>query len=179
MVAATLNLRGVGKSSGWATFCGHSEVDDVVAVGRWLQAAGFDRILLCCSSAGAAIGGSALDRLPAFRAFVGLGYVFGWAASILFGGHYAAVLDSAKPKLFVQGDRDEFTSADTLQGWVVPRSRSAVTETIILPGVSHFALEGSAWDAEAAKMSVEFGRRVGAWEEKASAATTAAEGPTS
>ncbi len=93
--------------------------------------------------------------------YVALGYVFGFAASILFSGHYRAVLDSKKPKLFVQGDRDEFTSTSQLQEvctsarrslssllrhaltpacaqWAVPQSKSAVTETRILPGVSHF-----------------------------------------
>ena len=48
--------------------------------------------------------------------YVALGYVFGWCASILFGGHHRAVLDSTKPKLFIQGDRDEFTSASQLRG---------------------------------------------------------------
>jgi hypothetical protein len=53
---------------------------------------------------------------PSFPSYVALGYVFGWCASILFGGHYRAVLDSTKPKLFIQGDRDEFTSASQLTG---------------------------------------------------------------
>jgi hypothetical protein len=145
--AVTFNLRGVGGSSGRCTLTGHGEADDVADVGAWLQSAGFDRILLVCSSAGAPIGGSALDRVPAFTACVGarraagdacaapagaaapqltrmrvlrllryvaLGYVFGFWASILFGGHYRAVLDSTKPKLFVQGSNDEFTYPKTL-----------------------------------------------------------------
>jgi pimeloyl-ACP methyl ester carboxylesterase len=162
VVAVTFNLRGVGGSSGRCTLTGHGEADDVADVGRWLEAAGFARILLVCSSAGAPIGGSALDRVPAFtacvlrvraaralawacgvcfavrrwrtrraqsgtecaalthsamvvwgrtharthihtrRSYVALGYVFGFWASILFGGHYTAVLESTKPKLFVQ-----------------------------------------------------------------------------
>ena len=163
VTAVTLSLRGAGGSSGCASLTGHAEVDDVVVVGQWLQAAGFTRILLVCCSAGGPIGGSALDRLPAFTGFVALGYVFGWWASLLFGRHYQAVLDSAKPKLFVQGDRDEFTSVAQLRDWVVPRSRSQVTETQVLPGVSHFALEGSLWDAAAAQMAVDFATRVGAW----------------
>ncbi len=70
VTACTLNLRGVGGSSGHATLRGHAEVDDVVAVGQWLQHAGFSHILLVCSSAGGPIGGSALDRVPAFTACV-------------------------------------------------------------------------------------------------------------
>ena len=73
------------------------------------------------------------------------------------------MLESTKPKLFVQGDRDEFTSAAQLLTWAVPRSKSAVTETHVLPGVSHFALEGRDWDATAAQLSTDFARRVGAW----------------
>lgn len=162
-VAVTLNLRGVGASSGWATLTGHAEVADVVAVGRWLQTSGFSRVLLVCSSAGAAIGGSALDRVPAFTGYVALGYVFGFMASILFGGHFKAVLESTKPKLFVQGDRDEFTSPQQLLKWAVPQSKSSVTETVILPGVSHFALEGPEWDEKAAELSSAFAHRTGAW----------------
>ena len=52
---------------------------------------------------------------PHLCSYVALGYVFGWCASILFGGHYRAVLDSTKPKLFIQGDKDEFTSASQLR----------------------------------------------------------------
>jgi pimeloyl-ACP methyl ester carboxylesterase len=205
--ALTFNLRGVGGSSGRCTLTGHGEADDVADVGAWLQSAGFDRILLVCSSAGAPIGGSALDRVPAFTAcvpravpratrahslagaaapltrmrvlrprccipvrrlrYVALGYVFGFWASILFGGHYRAVLDSTKPKLFVQGSNDEFTYPKTLlearaalqramrlavaasaltqprvsrvaAQWAAPQSKSAVTETRILPGLGHF-----------------------------------------
>ena len=136
-VAVTFDLRGVGRSSGRCTLTGHGEVDDVAEVGAWLEAAGFSRILLLCTSAGAPLGGSALDRVPAFTGcapgpcvrrgagartarrsvwavahgrfpsrapgrYVALGYVFGWWASLLFGGHYRAVLESTKPKLFIQ-----------------------------------------------------------------------------
>ena len=40
-------------------------------------------------------------RLRRLR-YVALGYVFGFWASILFSGHYKAVLESTKPKLFIQ-----------------------------------------------------------------------------
>ena len=66
VTACTLNLRGVGGSSGMPSLTGSSEVADVVAVGAWLQKAGFTHILLVCSSAGGPIGGSALDSVPAF-----------------------------------------------------------------------------------------------------------------
>jgi hypothetical protein len=66
VTACTLNLRGVGGSSGMPSLTGSSEVADVAAVGAWLQQAGFTHCLLVCSSAGGPIGGSALDRVPAF-----------------------------------------------------------------------------------------------------------------
>ena len=65
-VAVTFDLRGVGGSSGRCTLTGHGEADDVETMGKWLQEEGFSRILLLCTSAGAPIGGSALDRVPAF-----------------------------------------------------------------------------------------------------------------
>lgn len=42
------------------------------------------------------------------RSYVALGYTFGFWASVLFSGHFRAVLDSPKPKLFIQ--------ARTIQG---------------------------------------------------------------
>ena len=240
-VAVTFDLRGVGGSSGRCTLTGHREAEDVETMGKWLQEEGFSRILLLCTSAGAPIGGSALDRVPAFtgcaaraawwrrplcvqrsgvsqaltaraframlRSYVALGYVFGFWASILFSGHYRAVLDSTKPKLFIQarrphciarrawglwdacaltatprrraqGSRDEFTAPSKLlevrgrapsacgprgspqlgsflsrrvghsgffsspplaaPQWAVPQSKSAVTETRIIPDMGHF-----------------------------------------
>ena len=62
-----------------------------------------------------------------------------------------------------QGSRDEFTSPSTLLEWAVPRSKSAVTESRILPGLSHFQLEGPEWDTSVAQWSMAFGARVGAW----------------
>jgi len=70
ITACTLNLRGVGGSSGMPSFTGGAEVADVAAVGAWLEAAGFTSILLVCSSAGGPIGGSALDKVPAFTGSV-------------------------------------------------------------------------------------------------------------
>jgi uncharacterized protein len=51
--------------------------------------------------AGAPIAGSAVPALPCIKAYVGIGYTFGWLASWLFGRHYTAVLQSHVPKLFI------------------------------------------------------------------------------
>jgi len=174
LVAVTFNQRGVGDSSGWSTLTGHGEADDTATMGAWLQAAGFSRVLLLCVSAGGPIGGSALDRCPAFSAYVALGYVFGFAASLLFGGHFRAVLDSSKPKLFVQAAGDEFTGQATLLDWAAPQSRAhGTTETRIVPGVGHFSLEGPEWDAHAVRWALAFAHRVNAFGEAAPASCAA------
>ena len=52
------------------------------------------------SGRGGKAAGGEIDQV---RAYVSLGYPFGWMASILFGRHHRAVLQSEKPKLFVMG----------------------------------------------------------------------------
>lgn len=42
----------------------------MVAAASWLRGMGYSRIFLMCSSAGAPIGGSALDRLPEVRGYM-------------------------------------------------------------------------------------------------------------
>ncbi|KAG5555557.1 hypothetical protein RHGRI_006262 [Rhododendron griersonianum] len=109
-------MRGVGKSSGRPSLTGSSEVRDVVSVCKWVaQNFSVRRILLVGSSEGAPIAGSAVDQLDEVVGYVSLGYPFGLTASILFGGHHKAILQSPKPKLFVMGTRDGFTSVKQLQ----------------------------------------------------------------
>lgn len=174
VAACTFNLRGVGKSSGSSTITGQSEVQDVVDIGQWISNLGFDKILLLCSSAGAPIGGSAIDLVPAVKGYVGIGYVFGFWASILFKGHYKAFFDSKKPKFLIQGDRDEFTGKDTLINWAVKQSQSEVTETKIYPGLGHFELEGPAYDSEMADVAADFAQRHNIWDLGNSPSTPAA-----
>lgn len=95
---------------------------------------------------GATIAGSALDKIDQVRAYVSLGYPFGWMASILFGRHHRAVLQSEKPKLFVMGTKDGFTSVKQLQSKL--RSAAGRVETHLLDGVGHFQMEGPAYDAQ-------------------------------
>ena len=85
-----------------------------------------------------------------------------------------AIFDSRKPKLFVQGDRDEFTGKDTLLNWAAKRSASAVTETRIYPGLGHFELEGPAYDSEIADVAADFAFRNGVWDAPAAGAAAAA-----
>ena len=101
LTAVTFDLRGVGGSSGMRTIRGLSEVQDVEAVLEWAHTKLQRDLVLLGSSAGAPIAGSAIDRFPFVRGFVGIGYVFGFLSSVLFGCHYDSIVKSGKPKLFI------------------------------------------------------------------------------
>lgn len=153
--AVTFDLRGVNLSSGWRTLTGHKETQDVVAACSWcvkqLQAS---NILIVGSSAGAPIGGSAVDQLPEIRGFVGIGYVFGTLASILFGGHYKNILKSRKPKLFIHGGDDGFTSTAAFKSYF--ETAQEPKEMQIIENVGHFEMEGPSFDSYMANQIVEF-----------------------
>ena len=87
-------------------------------------------------------------------AYVGIGYVFGFAASILFGGHYANILQWPKPKLFIQGTRDGFTSASQLQAKF--KNAKGVAMSHLFDGIGHFELEGPYYDQQIATLVSEF-----------------------
>lgn len=78
--------------------------------------------------------------------FVSLGYPFGLLASILFGRHHEAILRSTKPKLFVMGTKDGFTSVKQLQNKL--KAAAGRAETHLLEGVGHFQMEGPDYDAQ-------------------------------
>jgi uncharacterized protein len=94
--------------------------------------------------AGAPIAGSALREVPGVVAYVGIGYVFGIWASVLFGGHYQAVLEAEVPKFFIMGDKDGFTSVKQLEARVA--SCKGFTSSVIVPNVGHFELETDHYD---------------------------------
>lgn len=151
----TFDMRGVGRSTGRASLTGFSEVSDVVSVCKWVSAnLSANRILLVGSSAGAPIAGSAVDQVEEVVGYVSLGYPFGLTASILFGRHHKAILQSPKPKLFVMGTKDGFTSVKQLQSKL--KSASGRIETHLIEGVSHFQMEGPAYDAQMADLITKF-----------------------
>ncbi|XVF04612.1 hypothetical protein REPUB_Repub05bG0099300 [Reevesia pubescens] len=153
--AVTFDMRGVGRSSGRASLTGFTEVKDVIAVCNWVsQNLSSDKILLVGSSAGAPIAGSAVDQVKQVVGYVSLGYPFGMIASILFGRHQKAILQSPKPKLFVMGTRDGFTSVKQLMNKL--NSAAGQNETYLIEGVSHFEMEGPAYDAQMVNLILEF-----------------------
>ncbi|KAI7996674.1 hypothetical protein LOK49_LG10G01369 [Camellia lanceoleosa] len=98
--------------------------------------------------------GSAVDQLEEIVGYVSLGYPFGLTASILFGRHHKAILQSPKPKLFVMGTRDGFTSVKQLENKL--KSAAGRVETHLLEGVSHFQMEGPAYDTQMVDLIIGF-----------------------
>ncbi|KAM7524578.1 hypothetical protein LguiA_014480 [Lonicera macranthoides] len=182
--SVTFDMRGAGKSTGRPSLTGFSEVNDVVSVCKWVsQNLSLNRILLVGSSAGlaffkclywiaffmskvqafstifsvksgAAIAGSAVDKVEEVVGYVSLGYPFGLTASILFGRHHKAILESPKPKLFVMGTKDGFTSVKQLQNKL--KSAAGRVETHLIEGVSHFQMEGPGFDSQMGNLIVPF-----------------------
>ncbi|KHG07781.1 Carboxymethylenebutenolidase [Gossypium arboreum] len=103
---------------------------------------------------GAPIAGSAVDQIEQIIGYVSLGYPFGMMASILFGRHHKAILQSPKPKLFVMGTEDGFTSVKQLDNKL--KSAAGHNETRLIEGAGHFEMEGPAFDAEMVKCILEF-----------------------
>ncbi|KAM1748048.1 hypothetical protein ACFX12_009082 [Malus domestica] len=89
---------------------------------------------------------NSIDQIEQVVGYVSLGYPFGMLASILFGRHHKAVLQSSKPKLFIMGTQDGFTSVKQLKNKLKLCSRSV--ETHLINGASHFQMEGPAYDAQ-------------------------------
>lgn len=160
------NQRGIGESSGSATFTCEDEVRDVRAICRWARrephAAGAAAVaadpgpdvVLVGSSAGATVAGSALDE-EGVVAGVFVGYTFGWWASWLFGRHFPRVLSSPLPKLFIQGSEDGFTSVGQLYERV-SACAGDVNEVHIVPDVGHFELESPEYDPIVADRILQF-----------------------
>ncbi|KAK2446575.1 alpha/beta-Hydrolases superfamily protein [Trifolium repens] len=146
----TFDMRGVGKSTGKPSLTGFAEVKDVVSVSNWVSSSlSIHRILLIGSSAG-----SAVDQIQQVIGYISIGYPFGITASILFGRHHKAILQSPKPKLFIMGTEDGFTSVKQLKN----KLKSAVgrAETHLIEGVGHFQMEGPAYDAHMIDLILKF-----------------------
>ncbi|XP_072978833.1 uncharacterized protein [Typha angustifolia] len=154
-MAVTFDMRGAGKSTGRVSLTGFAEVNDVIAVCKWVSVTfSPDGIVLVGSSAGALIAGSAVDKIHEVVGYVSLGYPFGLTDSILFGRHHGAILRSEKPKLFVMGTKDGFTTVKQLQRKL--KSAAGRVETHLLEGVGHFQMEGPDYDAHMVDLIVNF-----------------------
>jgi len=145
----SFNLR--SSSMVWGVLSNHrSEVDQIVDVCEWAQQKFGSNILLLGSSAGAPQAGSALDKHASVIGLACVGYTFGGLASVGFGRHFGAVTRSKKPRLFIMGDADEFTTEATLQK-VLAKATGPVESTIVR-GVGHFELEAPHYDGHVSKL---------------------------
>ncbi len=123
------NYRGVGRSEGLFDD-GVGEADDVQAAINWLVTSrpGSD-IVLCGFSFGAVVGlptGAVDDRVTHL---VGLG-----TPTDRF--PFDLLSDITKPKLFIQGDADEFGSVKSLHAQL--QSVAQPWELIVIEGADHF-----------------------------------------
>ncbi|KAI4368596.1 hypothetical protein MLD38_017138 [Melastoma candidum] len=103
---------------------------------------------------GAPIAGSAVDQIDHVVGYVSIGYPFGLISSVLFGRHHKAILESPKPKFFVMGTRDGFTSVKQLKN----KLSSAVgrVEMHLIEGAGHFQMEGPGYDTQMVNLILEF-----------------------
>eukprot|EP01083_Nonionella_stella_P042573 114947_1 len=139
------DLRGAGSSSGVCTWTGQCEVRDVVAVCEWARTNVRDHLVVVGSSAGAPIAGSAFKQLDFVVGYVGIGYPLGNLASVVFGSHYDAITSTDKPKLFIMGTADGFTSVSQFED-IFNKCQSPKFKHLV-EGVGHFALEFPEYDA--------------------------------
>ncbi|KAL7069354.1 hypothetical protein ACR3K2_02890 [Cryptosporidium serpentis] len=147
--------RGVGKSTGSKSIFGNSEILDVVAVCEDIEKRDKGiRVILIGSSAGAPIAGSAVDKCRNIIAFIGIGYVFGFWPSFLFRQHYNNILNSKKPKLFIMGESDGFTSIEVLNK-ILEKCQEPKSKCIV-PNVGHFKLESPYYDDYIAEKILDF-----------------------
>lgn len=155
ITSITFNLRGVGESTGSATWTGHNEVHDVASIVEYVRKVlGASKIFLLGSSAGAPVAGSAVNCSDAVKGYIGIGYPFGWWASILFKKHYKIIVDCNKPKLMITGTSDGFTSEATFESYFARMKEPK--RKVLVKGVGHFELEGPGYDAFVVNETVRF-----------------------
>ena len=144
----------------WGVVSAHrKEVRQVDAVCAWAHQRWGGRLVLFGSSAGGPIAGSALTDASGVEGLVTIGYTWGFPASIAFGRHFGGLLRCPKPKLFVQGEHDEFSSVATLNKMV--GRATGQNKVVVVPEVGHFELESPAYDDHVAELTISWLRDAG------------------
>jgi pimeloyl-ACP methyl ester carboxylesterase len=94
-----------------------------------------------------------VGNTAALSAYVAVGYTFGNFAALGFGRHFPSLLSSSVrciPKLFIMGDKDEFTSVNQLEDMaqkIIDQNRNEGSVDVeIVPNVGHFELESPKYD---------------------------------
>ena len=102
------NFRGVGNSTG-SHSDGTGEVSDVHACIDFLIKEGFEKIVVCGYSYGAAIGCSAVNYSNKIIGFISIAFPWGFMSI------YKQKSQTSKPKLFIQGNGDEVAQFSQFQ----------------------------------------------------------------
>ena len=127
------NFRGVGKSQGKSTWCGHSETEDFrSAVNFGLAISDVNKVFLCGYSMGSAIGCAASEGLAGY---IAISYPYSMLLKLLFNSLYSKA-DSSIPKLFLHGNNDQFSSEKSIQTFF--NKLKEPKELVILKGFDHF-----------------------------------------
>ena len=140
------NFRAVGKSTGSHT-SGRGELSDVKAcVDFLLNEKKIDHIFICGYSYGAAIGCSAVNYSEKIIGYTAISFPWDFMSS-----KYKKLSQSAKPKLFIQGNQDDVANYSKFnehyQSYEAPKSFK------IIEGANHFYI---GFENQVAELVIEF-----------------------
>ena len=172
VAVVNLALRGAGLSGGVSSWRGdNGEVSDVVtACDHAREALGCDRVHLLGYSFGAAVCGGAIDKRDFIATYVALAYplghwfsrgVLGVGAKMLMHAHTPALKASTKPKLFVIGTADDFTSRGATERFA--KRCAEPWRVAIHEGCDHFGFAASPWRERAGRDARGFFETTGAY----------------
>ncbi|KAJ3326621.1 hypothetical protein HDU76_012769 [Blyttiomyces sp. JEL0837] len=142
-MTARFNFRGVGKSTGRSSFRGAGEMDDVMAVYRYVfsRVQSPKHVLLCGYSYGSMALCAVNSQIPECIGIISISYPAGVLWYLTF-GNSGTFLDGLKasppnlPKLFIIGSKDNFTSVKAFQTFL--ESVSDPKKSVVIDGADHF-----------------------------------------
>jgi len=125
------NFRAVGRSTGTHT-SGRGELSDVKAcVDFLINEKKIEKIFICGYSYGAAIGCSVVNHSDKIIGFAAISFPWDF-----MGVKYKNLSQTDKPKLFLQGDKDEIARYDSFEAHY--ETYSNPKEYSIIKGADHF-----------------------------------------
>ena len=125
------NFRGVGRSTGSHT-SGRGELSDVKAcIDYLIDNKNIQKIFMCGYSYGAAIGCSAVNYSEKIIGYAAISFPWDF-----MGSKYKKLSQSTKPKMFIQGDRDNIAYYDKFREHY--SSYDEPKDYKIIQGADHF-----------------------------------------
>ena len=154
-----LHLRGAGASGGVGSWQGTGgEVSDArAAIDFAVRELGATRVHLMGYSFGSTVLGAAIDHRREVATYTAIAYplgtfhawskgAMGFGAKLLMRAHCGAVRASRTPKLFVVGDKDDFTKVSTLRRFAYGcEGGTGVNKFIEYERANHFGFVTSPW----------------------------------